>query len=535
MIIKKFIITFFLLFFTICFFGIIRTMINEQYDYFAYSSWINAKAVETKQNINLLKDMSKLLCWVHHPIMYQDLFIPYYSLALVTIVSQIKYIDLSLVLTLLYALIFYIIMLKITKGNTVISFIGTLMLVTMHAGYPTYAVYYGSLGLIYMFINIYILIMISAKTRVTIREFIISLIIIITFNYSYYSAAYLYIIVTLFMMVSCILRTLVIRQQICNYTNFFSLFIFSLVVFVISNPGILYYHPKAFDLADAFFRFLYFLFQRPISDSFNFTSLLDPVYYEVFRILSIFSRVSIMLILVTFLYFIVRHRYIHYIIRDNNFYIISSFLFVAIPFAIIYLSVGFPSLHLYPLTFIGIPSLVAYIIAFFHSIVRTSYRSVLLLILSYIFILMTPFFRTIITTFLPYVDPVHPTFIYRYSTNAIYFLSTFLSNNKTVIFTDAELAAFAYYLLFDQQTKIDRIPCFSQFRTDPLDIATNCKHFKSFECMYFLSEYMKYAPINVIAAGSWGTYPPLSDKIYVIINSSRTIIYTDEYSVLLIP
>jgi hypothetical protein len=386
-----------------------------------------------------------------------------------------------------------------------------------------------------MFINIYILILISAKATVIISEFIISLILIITFNFSYYSATYLYISVTLFMTVSCILRTLVIRQQICNYTYLLSLFIFSLVVFVISNPVVLYYRPKVFDLADAFFRFLYLLFQKPISDSSDFTSLLHPVYYEVFRILSIFSRVSIVLILVTFLYFIVRYRYIHYIIRDYYFYIISSFLFATIPFAIIYLSVGFPLLHLYPLIFIGIPLLVAYIIAFFHHIVRTSYRLVLLSILSYIFILMTPLFRTIITTFLPYVDPVHPTFIYRYSTNALYFLSTFLSNNKTIIFTDAELAAFAYYLLFDQQTKIDRIPCFSQFLTDPLDIATNCKHFKSFECMYFLSEYMKYAPINVHAAGSWGTYPPLSDKIYVIINSSRTIVYTDEYSVLLIP
>jgi hypothetical protein len=46
---------------------------------------------------------------------------------------------------------------------------------------------------------------------------------------------------------------------------------------------------------------------------------------------------------------------------------------------------------------------------------------------------------------------------------------------------------------------------------------------------------MKYAPIKVIEAGSWGTSPPLSDKIYVIINSSRIIIYADEYSVLLIP
>jgi len=533
--IKKFIITFFLLFFTIFFFGIIRTMINQQYDYFAYSSWINAKAVETKQDINLLKDMSKLLCWVHHPIAYQDLSIPYYSLALVGIVSQIRYIDLSLVLTLLYVLIFYIIMLKITKGNTVISFIGTLMLATLHARYPTYAVFYISLGLIYMLINTYILVLISAKTKVTISEFIISLILIITFNYSYYSAIYLYISVTLFMIVSCILRTIVMRQQICNYKHLFSLFIFSLVVFVMSNPGVLYYHPKAFDLADVFFRFLYVLFQRPISDSFDFTSLLQPVYNEVFRILSIFSRVSIVLILVIFLYFILRYRYIHYIIRDNYFHIISSFLFATIPFVIIYLSVGFPSLHLYPLNFIGIPLLVAYIIAFFHSIVRTSYRLVLLLILCYIFVLMTPLFRIIITTFIPYVDPVHPTFIYRYSTDGLYFLSTFLSNNKTIIFTDAELAAFAYYLLFDQQTKIDLIPCFSQFRTDPLDIATNCKYFKSFECMYFLSEYMMYAPINVIEAGSWGTYPPLSDKIFVIINSSRTIIYTDGYSVLLIP
>jgi len=252
------------LFFTIFFFGIIRTMINQQYDYFAYSSWINAKAVETKQDINLLKDMSKLLCWVHHPIAYQDLSIPYYSLALVGIVSQIRYIDLSLVLTLLYVLIFYIIMLKITKGNTVISFIGTLMLVTLHARYPTYAVFYISLGLIYMLINTYILVLISAKTKVTISEFIISLILIITFNYSYYSAIYLYISVTLFMIVSCILRTIVMRQQICNYKHLFSLFIFSLVVFVMSNPGVLYYHPKAFDLADVFFRFLYVLFQRPI-------------------------------------------------------------------------------------------------------------------------------------------------------------------------------------------------------------------------------------------------------------------------------
>jgi len=535
MIIKKFIIVFFLLFFTICFFGVIRTMINEQYDYFAYSSWINAKAVETKQNINLLKDMSKLLCWVHHPITYQDLFIPYYSLALVTIVSQIRYIDLSLVLTLLYVLIFYIIVSKITKGNLIVSFIGTLMLVTLHAGYPTYAVFYISLGLVYMFVNIYILILISAKTKVTISEFIISLVLIIAFNYSYYSAAYLYINVTLFMVVFCILRALVIHRQICNYMYLFSLFIFSLVVFVISNPGVLYYHPKAFDLADAVSRFLYLLFQRPISGSFDFTPLLHPVYYEVFRILSILSRVSIVLILVIFLYFIVRHRYIHYIIVDNYFYIISSFLLATIPFVIIYLSVGFPSLHLYPLTFIGIPLLVAYIIAFFHRVVRPSNRLVLLLILSYIFILITPLFRTIITTFLPYVDPVHPTFIYRYSSNAICFLSKFLNNNKTVIFTDSKLAAFAYYSLFDQQAKIDRIPCFSQFRTDPLDTATNCKYFKSFECIYFLSEYMKYVPIQVMEAGSWGTSPPLFDKIYIIIKSSRIIIYTDKYSVLLIP
>ncbi len=534
MIIKKFIFTFFLLFFTIYFFGIIRTIINEQYDYFVYSSWINAKAVETKQDINLLKDMPKPLCWVHHPILYQDLFIPYYSLALVTIVSQIRFIDLSLVLTLLYVLIFYIIMLKITKGNTVISFIGILMLVTLHAEYPTYAVFYISLGLVYMFINIYILLLISAKTKVTISEFIISLILIITFNFSYYSAAFLYMSVTLFIVVSCVLRSLVIRQQICNYTYLFSLFIFSLVVFVIANPGVYYYYPKAFDLADAFFRFLYFLLQRPISDSSDFTSLLHPVYYDVYRILLIFPRVSVVVILVTFLYFIVRHRYVHYIIADNYFYIIASFLFATIPFAIIYLSVGFPSLHLYPLTFIGIPLLVAYIIVFFHRIVRSSHRLVLILILCYIFILIPPLFKIIIKTFLPYVDPIHPTFIYRYSTNAIYFLSTFLSNDKIVIFTDAKLAAFAYYLLFDQQVKIDHIPSFCQFRTHPLDIATNCEYFKSFKCMYLLSEYMKYAPIHNMEASGWGTFPPLSDKIYVIINSSRTIIYFDEYSVLLI-
>ena len=534
MISKKFIITFFLLFFTICFFGVIRTMINEQYDYFAYSSWINAKAVETEQNINLLKYMSKLLCWVHHPIVYQDLFIPYYSLALITIVSQVRYIDLSLVLTLLYVLIFYIIMLKVTKENIVISFIGTLILLTRHAVYPTYAVFYISLGVVYMFINIYILIVISAKIKVTISEFIISLVLIITLNYSYYSATYLYVSVTLFMVFSCILRTLFINRQICNYTYLFSIFIFSLVVFVISNPGVYYYHPEAFNLADIFFRFLYLLFQRPTSDTFVFMSLY-PVYYEVFRILSNFSRVSFVLILVIFLFSVIRYRYIHYIIMDNHFYIISSFLFATIPFAIIYLSVGYPSLHLYPLTSIGIPLLVAYIIAFLHRIVYTSYRLYLLLILSYIFILIAPLFMTIIAAFLPYVDPERPIFIYRYSTNAVYFLSSFFNNNKTIIFTDGRLAAFAYYLMFDQQTKIDRIPCFSPFRIDPLDIATNCKYSKSFECMYFLSEYMKYVPIHVTEAGNWGTSPPLSDKIYVIINSSRTIIYTDEYSLLLIP
>ena len=189
--------------FATIYYGIVRTIFFTQFDHFAYTSWGLAIEINRYSRLTLNHYDDCGISWCNHPLNYQYLFYPHVLLSIISQIANIPIEYSSLIIISLFTILTYmtlrhldslLCMGKMCECVTIYPYITlyVLFMVSSQRGYPSFAFYYISIGIIAFWFTLYLLLRHLTNASQDKRAFMaLTLMFIITSNWSYYTSTFL--------------------------------------------------------------------------------------------------------------------------------------------------------------------------------------------------------------------------------------------------------------------------------------------------------------------------------------------------------
>ncbi|MGC9106845.1 MAG: hypothetical protein ACP5IE_01455 [Infirmifilum sp.] len=538
--------------FATTYFGVVRTIFLTQFDYFAYSSWGLAIEINRYFRLPLNHYVDCGISWCNHPLNYQYLFYPHVLLSIISQIATIPVEYSSLIIILLFTILTYMTLRQLTfllftskmaEGITIYPYIllYVLFVVSSLSGYPSFAFYYISIGMVTFWFILYLILRQLTNPLQDKKAYMaLILMFIITSNWSYYTSTFLIGLFAASMYILLYVAKIFISVLFGSReidVIFRGKTPYILIVSVISLGLLLYFNPivtslvmPPYDPLQALQRVFENILESVVSQrAYSIIEIGDPIY----PILSHISRLSSLLLVSLFLLSLLtlslkkRHVGVNIVIVVM---IIGSLLLSEIPFATVYLIMGMPTLHSYSMS-------IALIIIMFSSIVWLDallkmLRGVLnispklvkvlgfLLVLLAILPTLSTFYRTLIYDEVS-VNPVSPKFFHANAQHVTRYVAMFSSHDSSYA-SDGRTIAQLYYELA-KLNKVTKIT-YNQFNKVLGNFSySDCT---SRNCFYILAYMWKYVPFR---GGSqlWEYQPPLGNLFDFMTSKSLGKIYDD--------
>jgi len=532
------------LIFTCIWFGIVRTIENEQFDYFTFTTW--GLSNEILSNNHLLfrpyinvpyKSGPK-----HHANEYSVLFLPHTLLSISYIVTSIPYQYYSLIIVLSYIIILYLIT-KYSLHHKFVIFLTTLLLIIYHQTYPTYSFFYISIGILFYWYTLFILLHCYRSALRLSSSVLTGFLFLIASNWSYYTSTFMTAVVSF-----GISLTLLITRLFSYRLPSQSFTITELKLYFTTSMGaiflLVFLNPIVLSLGDTrsgldFNYVLTFLLREAVHwylPSAGDNADLEEYFVDsVYPVLHTISTVSVFLLVILLIILMVRYKVniVKMIFKDKDLNLSTILLFALLVLVIthnlVYALFLYPSIHTYPhqvLRTFAIGMLIMLVIKVSNKI-KIRYRNWFLVIayMLAILLVLAPLYRSIVTSIS--MDHVTPIKLYSTSTSSITFL-TEKTKNELFLFTDSRIAGYVYYRLTHLNESI--IINVQGFLAPPFNYFDNCKRIA--ECYYLIARSFKTIPLR-IAQAPWIFIKPLGEK-YCLMIEENSLIYNDSLSEILL-
>ncbi len=538
--------------FATIYYGIVRTIFFTQFDHFAYTSWGLAIEINRYSRLTLNHYDDCGISWCNHPLNYQYLFYPHVLLSIISQIANIPIEYSSLIIISLFTILTYmtlrhlaflLCMGKMCECVTIYPYITlyVLFMVSSQRGYPSFAFYYISIGIIAFWFTLYLLLRHLTNASQDKRAFMaLTLMFIITSNWSYYTSTFLIGVFA----ASIYILLYVAKIFISNLFGSREVDVifrektpYILVVSGFSLGLLLYFNPIVTSLVMPLrdpLQVLQRVFES-ILESFISRRAYSPIEIRdpIYQILSHISKLSSLLLISLFLLSLLtlflkkRHVGVNIVIVVV---IIGSLLLSQVPFAAVYLIMGMPTLHSYPMS-------IALIITIFSSIVWLNallrmLRGVLnmspivakvlgfFLVLLAILPTLSSFYLSLIYDVVN-VNPVSPRSLLANAQYVTRYVAMFSSHDSSYA-SDGRIIAQLYYEL----AKLNKVTetTYYQFGKELGDF--NYSDCTTRNCFYILAYMWKYVSFRG-GSRQWEYHPPLGNLFDSIISESLGKSYDD--------
>jgi len=534
---------FLLVIIALIYFSFFRTIYNTQFDYFAFTTWGLANEIISRNKIvyepysDLIRNNLNLL----HPNLYSKLFYPHIMLSIAHVVTDIPYSYFSFVVVLTFTLLFYLSTKLFIKDNLannlvkLLTFIGPLLLLLLHQGYPSFILFYISFGIMIFWYLFYVILRSLIINTISKQDLIVIPAFIIVGNLSYYTSIFFVLLLSLLLLLSIIsFEKFYLFRRLFHITVHPNVKFVLLIILISASIHLVIFNP----VIEGFFYSLYkkdvlkdiYIILRDIITGAILTApVIEISSYvdEVYRVLATLSRISIILLLLlfTFVYIMARKICSMPYVNTRSFIMglltVTSCIISQLFFMTVYRVADFPSIHQYPLNL----SATLIVIVVGVSLLTVNCKKevlrktiILITFILLIFIISAPLYRSLTTSNI-YDDVLLIKGLYN-KANFIVNYAILKSEYSITFISDSRIAAYMYYMSTKYNKTLDI--AYISFVSDPYDYNRNCR--KEL-CFYIIAKMWEKLPIRG-TAGPWSFLQPLGEQLYVILKEN-CVMYND--------